>query len=170
MVCSKHSISANVLLFYVSDFMVDRDANPDAFLGHCYHGNDSPGAERLDHFIIGLTSADHFQLGSPITRVAYPLCGQYRKQISLKSKHTVRCTANLLFYRFVIIQQPADGVGALNVCELEVYEANDSKCLCQSVNFNQDESFCQLNQHVFGYNQTHLNFNLSWSFYEVHYT
>ncbi|ESN94786.1 hypothetical protein HELRODRAFT_180128 [Helobdella robusta] len=198
-----------------SSLMVDGDANPFADLGHCFHSDDWPGGpnwvvvdladdyyvdrvnlysrdrcpERLDYFIIGLTSVNY----SAIPRGIYPLCGQYKYKAVVRSKLKLKCNANLPSYRYVISQQPADGVGWLTICELEVYEARNlnskvwsrkmnhkligytshemvtnrllkclSSCvpgLCHSVNFKHEESICQLNQHLFGYPQTALNNN-----------
>ncbi|ESO04193.1 hypothetical protein HELRODRAFT_191744 [Helobdella robusta] len=209
--------------------LVDGDANPDYLQGHCMHGVDGSGGpnwavvdladkygvdfvvlysrdcipDRLDYFMIGLTSVDYFAPGSNVVRGTYPLCGQYKYQAVVSSKHTLKCNANLLPYRFVIVQQPITGPGSLTVCELEVYKADNSnskkwnryvnykltgytshvmvvshklKCffncmpgLCNSVNFKEDGSVCELNQHLFGYNQNNLMVSADWSFYEVHY-
>ncbi|ESN95941.1 hypothetical protein HELRODRAFT_178859 [Helobdella robusta] len=128
--------------------MVDGDANPDFLKGHCFHGVDGPAGpnwayvdlageyyvdivnvfsrnienERLHYFLIGLTDASP---GSSVVRGSYHLCGQYKDDITDAGRNSVKCSANLLSYRYVIIQQPVDGVGFLTVCELEVYGAKN---------------------------------------------
>ncbi|ESN98445.1 hypothetical protein HELRODRAFT_176919 [Helobdella robusta] len=130
--------------------MVDGDVNPNFFAGHCFHGYDDSGGpnwavvdltdvyfvdyvdlysreccpERLDYFIIGLTSVNYFGPGSNVIRGDYPLCGQYKYKGAVNAKLTLKCNANLLSpYRYVIAQQPTSGPGSLTICELEVYPA-----------------------------------------------
>ncbi|ESO13086.1 hypothetical protein HELRODRAFT_159690 [Helobdella robusta] len=95
--------------------MVDGDANPNDYLGHCFVCDDGAGgpnwavvdllsthhvdrvdlyskdccAERLDYFIIGLTSVNYFQSWSSIIRGAYPICAQYKYKAVNRSKHTL---------------------------------------------------------------------------------
>ncbi|ESO00629.1 hypothetical protein HELRODRAFT_175606 [Helobdella robusta] len=147
---NKPAVSSSFLDNYlhpIAALMVDGDPNPNYMLGHCFHSSDGPGGpnwavvdlinnynveyvnlysrnmlpERLDYFIVGLTSVNYSGPGLDIIRGTYPLCGQYGYKAVISSKHTLKCYANLVSYRYVIVQQPANGAGSLTICELEVY-------------------------------------------------
>ena len=73
---------------------------------------------REDYFIVGVTNTS-WSLSQP-TRGQYPLCGQYCSTARWGGTLVVYCRRNTIA-RYVIIQQPADGSGYLNFCELEVF-------------------------------------------------
>ncbi|ESN98424.1 hypothetical protein HELRODRAFT_176891 [Helobdella robusta] len=130
------------------NLLVDGNANPTLSMGHCYHGGDPGGgpnwvvvdlqgsfyvdyvyvfarngnADRLDYFIVGLTSINYLAPASNILRGSYAMCGQYKYKTVVSARHTLKCNANLVpAYRYVIFQQPATGPGLFTICELEVY-------------------------------------------------
>ena len=73
----------------------------------------------MDYFIVGVTNTS-WATNEPV-RGAYPLCRQYPCVASLGARMTVACAASTPPARYVIMQQPANGVGKMTFCELEVY-------------------------------------------------
>ena len=73
----------------------------------------------MDYFIVGVTNIS-WATQAPV-RGAYPLCGQYPSAAPGGVGLTVNCAASTPPAQYVIIQQPANGVGYMNLCELEVY-------------------------------------------------
>ena len=74
---------------------------------------------RIDYFIVGITN-DSPLVTAPV-RGGYPLCGQYPDPAPRGAWMTVNCMDAAPSGRFVIVQQPADGIGYLTICEFEVY-------------------------------------------------
>jgi len=74
--------------------------------------------DRLDYFIVGVTNTS--PATQPPIRGSYPLCGQY-PTTAVGGPLPVYCNVNTPPSRYVIIQQPMNGAGLLNICELEVY-------------------------------------------------
>ena len=73
---------------------------------------------RLDYFFVGVTNTSS-AIQAPI-RGSYPLCGQY-PTTAVGGPLPVYCNVSTSPSRYVIIQQPANGQGGLNICELEVF-------------------------------------------------
>ena len=78
----------------------------------------------LSNFIVGLTN--EFSPTNPPKRGSYVLCGQYPGDAAGLDNLTVRCDTEAPMARYVIIQQPEDGIGNMMICEMEVYELNDN--------------------------------------------
>ena len=76
---------------------------------------------RMDYFIVGVTNTSS-AIQAPV-RGVYPLCGQYPYTATAGGRMTVNCTANVPPAQYVIIQQPENGGGGMNFCELEVYSS-----------------------------------------------
>lgn len=72
--------------------------------------------QRLDYFIVGVSN-----ISSAPTRGCYPLCGQYPSPAVSRAKHYLQCNPSIASGRYVIVQQPADGIGYFTTCETEVY-------------------------------------------------
>ena len=81
--------------------------------------NSYVSVNRMDYFIVGVTNTSS-ATQAPV-RGAYPLCGQYPCVAPLGARMTVACASSTPPARYVIIQQPSNGVGVMNFCELEVY-------------------------------------------------
>ncbi|ESO03134.1 hypothetical protein HELRODRAFT_174026 [Helobdella robusta] len=158
---NKPTINSSVYPYYFSpssNLLVDGDSNPEFENRHCFSTGDGPGGpnwavidlfnqyhadyanlfsrgycctDRMDYFLIGLTSVDYFPFGSAsnIVRGDYPLCGQYEYKSVTAAWHKLKCNANLISaYRYVILQQPSTGPGLLTVCEMEIYAALNINC------------------------------------------
>ena len=78
--------------------------------------------ERLDRFIVGLTN----EFSPSNFSNQYSLCAQYPGRAGDGARLTVTCNPSAPTARYVIIQQPEDGMGCLTVCEMEVYALNDT--------------------------------------------
>ena len=74
--------------------------------------------DRIDYFIVGVTNTS--SAIQPPIRGSYPYCGQY-PSTAVGGPLPVYCNVNTPPSRYVIIQQPANGPGYLNICELEMY-------------------------------------------------
>ena len=74
---------------------------------------------RADNFIVGVTNIS-YAVSRPV-RGAYSLCGQYPTALDPGLDHTQYCSADTPPGEFVIVQQPATGVGSLTICELQVF-------------------------------------------------
>ena len=100
----------NILLVLVSD-LYRRFMKWNAF---------SIAVYREDYFIVGVSNCSTSSSGCPPDRGTYPLCGQYCSTARGGGVLVVFCKSSTTG-RYVIIQQPLDGQGYLNFCELEVY-------------------------------------------------
>jgi hypothetical protein len=73
---------------------------------------------QLDYFVIGLTATSP-AVQSPAW-LSYTVCGQYPGLVAAGAAASLECKPNLLPYRYIIVQSPVS-VGALAVCELQVF-------------------------------------------------
>ena len=75
----------------------------------------------MDYFIIGVTNNDYFPNGKDVIRGSYPLCGQYPSVAQPSARHSLSCDTGLSAYRYLVAQQPYNGIGCFTICEIEAY-------------------------------------------------
>ena len=74
--------------------------------------------DHQDFFLVGVQAAP--VISAPIMG-KYPLCGQYPTTALAGGSLPVYCNDSIPPGRFVFIQQPANGTGQLNICEVEIF-------------------------------------------------
>ena len=125
--CEKSSITLKLTMYFVGvsriiDFFLHKIIYIPCISRYLpvytYLISTSISESRDDYFIVGVTDT-HWSVSAPV-RGAYPLCGQY-PSTATTSRMRVNCTSSTPPGRYVIIQQPANGAGQLNIGELEVY-------------------------------------------------